>query len=127
MDRAQDLPASISWTAVFPQFAHVTVGFAGAVLVETVQRRLGLRCPAILPVAPKFVPARARVAVGVVIVTEVLSAEAAIGAVLLEHRDVRFDASLVNQPGQILGRGGSGCRRRDARATRRTAPASGPT
>ena len=101
VDRAQHLATGIAGTAAIPQRAGVAVGFAGTVLVDAVGGWLGLRCAAFLPVTAQRLAAGAGIAVGLVIVDEVGTTEAAVAAALLEHRDVRLDAALVDQPRKV--------------------------
>src|SRR3546814_5027750 len=101
MDRAQHLSARIAWAAAFPQITGGAVGLPRSVFVDAIGGRPGLGGAPFLPVAAKLLAAGAGVAVGLVIIDEVRAPEAAVGAVLLEHRNVRLDTALVDQPREV--------------------------
>src|SRR5437016_11597417 len=54
---------------------------------------------------PEFLPGRADIAVALVVIGKVVAREGAVGALgFVEHRDVRLDPVLMNQPVQHLRR-----------------------
>src|SRR3546814_16690233 len=101
MDRAQHLSARIAWAAAFPQITGGAVGLPRSVFVDAIGGRPGLGGAPFLPVAAKLLAAGAGVAVGLVVIDEVRAPEAAVGAVLLEHRNVRLDTPLGDQPREV--------------------------
>src|SRR3546814_10758158 len=104
MDRAQQLSACLARAAARPQIARLIVRLAGTVAVDAVGWRLGPGRSSLLPIAAELLAAGASVAVVGMIVDEVAAGEAAVGAVLVEHREMRLDAFVVPQTGEVLGR-----------------------
>src|SRR5215469_8878908 len=104
MDRARDLAGRGVWTALRLQCTALTIQFAGAIAHHAVRIDERTRHSIDFLSLPEFLPGRADLAVAFMIVGKLVTREGAIAALgFVEHRNVRLDALLVNQPVEHLG------------------------
>src|SRR5260221_13763537 len=109
MDGARDLARWGVRAALGFQRAGVAVKLAGAVEHRVVLRHTEPWCGERAAMFSELLPRRADVDVAILVVVEVSAGEGPVLALgLVEHRDVRFDTLLVDQPGEHLGRAVTG-------------------
>jgi hypothetical protein len=105
MDGARDLSGGRVRTPPWLQGTALAIQLAGAIAHHAVAVDEGPRHPIDLLPLPEFLPGRADVAVALVVIGEVVAREGAVGMLgFVEHRDVRLDPVLIDQPVQHLGR-----------------------
>ena len=116
VDRAQDLAGGRVGTAPRLQHTAIAVQLAGAIAHHPVLIDERARQSVNLLTLPEFLPGRADLAVALVVIGEVVARVGAVSPLgVVEHRDVRLDLPLMNQPGEVLGRTAGGVGRQPLR------------